>query len=97
MTTAISRDDVIHLAQLSNLQLDDDEVQSLQADLANILGYVDQLSELDTTGVEPTYQVTDRENVFREDVVPQQKVSRDELLALAPDQKDNQIKVPKVL
>ncbi len=97
MTTAISRDDVIHLAQLSNLQLDDDEVQSLQIDLVNILGYVEQLSELDTTGVEPTYQVTDRENVFREDVVLQQEVRRDTLLALAPDQKDNQIKVPKVL
>ncbi len=97
MTTAISRDDVIHLAQLSSLQLDDDEIASLQTDLANILGYVEQLSELDTTGVEPTYQVTDRENVFRDDTVGRSEVSRDTLLALAPDQKDNQIKVPKVL
>lgn len=97
MTTAISRDDVIHLAQLSNLQLSDDEIVSLQTDLANILGYVEQLSELDTDGVEPTYQVTDLQNVFREDVVNKSGPTREALLALAPDQKDNQIKVPKVL
>lgn len=97
MTTAISRDDVIHLAQLSNLQLGDDEVAALQTDLANILEYVEQLSELDTEGVEPTYQVTDLENVFREDVIVEAGADRESLLALAPDQKDNQIKVPKVL
>ncbi|MDB5183472.1 MAG: putative Aspartyl/glutamyl-tRNA(Asn/Gln) amidotransferase subunit [Candidatus Saccharibacteria bacterium] len=97
MTTAITRDDVLHLAQLSNLELSDDEITSLQADLGNILGYVEQLSELDTSGVEPTYQVTDLENVMREDVVKKHAAGRAELLALAPDQEKNQIKVPKVL
>lgn len=97
MTTAISRDDVLHLAQLSNLQLSDDEVASLQTDLGNILGYVEQLGELDTSGVEPTYQVTDLENVMRQDVVQTHTADRDALLVLAPDQEKNQIKVPKVL
>lgn len=97
MTTTITRDDVLHLAQLSSLQLSDDEIQALQVDLANILGYVDQLSELDTTGVEPTYQVIDLENGGREDVVIHSAADRDVLLSLAPDTKDNQIKVPKVL
>ena len=97
MTTAISRDDVLHLAQLSNLQLSDDEIQSLQNDLGNILEYVKQLEELDTSGVEPTYQVTDLENVFREDKVALSDVERNDLLELAPDQAQNQIKVPKVL
>ena len=97
MTTAISRDDVLHLAQLSNLQLSDDEIESLQNDLGNILEYVKQLEELDTSGVEPTYQVTDLENVFREDEVVKSDVRREDLIALAPDQAQNQIKVPKVL
>ncbi len=97
MTTAISRDDVLHLAQLSNLQLSDEEISSLQTDLANILGYVEQLSELDTTGVEPTYQVTDLENVMRDDVVQKHAADREALLILAPDQENKQIKVPKVL
>jgi aspartyl-tRNA(Asn)/glutamyl-tRNA(Gln) amidotransferase subunit C len=97
MTTAISRDDVLHLAQLSNLQLSDDEIESLRNDLGNILEYVKQLEGLDTSGVEPTYQVTDLENVFREDEVVKSDVRREDLVALAPDQAQNQIKVPKVL
>lgn len=96
-TTTITRDDVLHLAQLSNLQLSDGEITSLQADLSNILGYINQLSELDTSGVEPTYQVTDLENVGRDDVVQAHSANREALLALAPEQIDNQIKVPKVL
>lgn len=95
--TDISTDDVQRLAQLSSLQLDDTEVEALRADLGNILGYIEQLSELDTEGVEPTYQVTDLQNVWRDDVVDNYGVDRDTLLALAPDADQHQIKVPKVL
>lgn len=94
--TQISSDDVLALAQLSALQLDDSEVTSLQKDITNILGYVEQLGKLDTTGVEPTYQVTGLENIMREDVVAHDVV-RDEILKLAPKSRDNQIEVPKVL
>lgn len=96
-TTSVTRDDVLHLAQLSNLQLSDTEIAALQQDLSNILGYIAQLDELDTSGVEPTYQVTDLENVWRDDVVVPADANREALLKLAPAVKDNQIKVPKVL
>lgn len=95
--TQITRDDVRHLAQLSSLQLGDEETEALRADLENILGYIEQLSELDTTGVEPTYQVTDLENVWRDDAVDDYGISREQLLALAPAAEHHQIKVPKVL
>lgn len=95
--TTISIQDVRHLAQLSSLQLDDTEAESLRTDLEGILGYIEQLSELDTTGVEPTYQVTDLKNVWRDDVVDDYGVDRQALLALAPETDKNQIKVPKVL
>ena len=95
--TQISTDDVQHLAQLSSLQLDETEVESLRTDLESIVGYIEQLSELDTTGVEPTYQVTDLHNVWRDDVVNDYGISKEELLALAPDAEAHQIKVPKVL
>ena len=95
--TQISRDDVQHLAQLSSLALSDDEVTNLQTDLGNILGYVEQLQSLDTSGVEPTYQVTDLENVWRSDEIDNYDMIREKLLALASDSQDNQIKVPKVL
>ena len=95
--TQISHDDVQHLAQLSSLQLTDDEVSSLQVDLESIVGYIQQLDELDTTGIEPTYQVTDLKNVWREDVVDNYGIDKASLLALAPATEAEQIKVPKVL
>ncbi len=95
--TTITRDDIVKLAQLSSLSLSDNEVTNLQADITSILSYVEQLDELDTTGVEPAYQVTGLENVTRADEVVLSEVSREDLLALAPESKNNQIKVPKVL
>ena len=95
--TQISRDDVQHLAQLSSLQLTDDEVSALASDLENIIGYIQQLDELDTTNVEPTYQVTDLQNVWREDEVDDYGIDKFALLSLAPAVEADQIKVPKVL
>ena len=95
--TQISHDDVQHLARLSSLQLTDEEVSALQIDLENIVGYIQQLDELDTTGVEPTYQVTDLHNVWRDDVVDNYGIDTAALLSLAPATDAEQIKVPKVL
>jgi aspartyl-tRNA(Asn)/glutamyl-tRNA(Gln) amidotransferase subunit C len=95
--TNVSRDDVQHLAQLSSLQLNPDEIDGLQADIEGILKYVEQLSELDTSGVEPTYQVTDLENIWRDDIVISSGVTREELLARSPAVEKHQVKVPKVL
>jgi len=95
--TQITREDVLHLAQLSSLKLDDSEVDGLQANISDILGYVENLNKLDTTGVEPTYQVTGLSNVWREDTVIDYGLSREALLDLAPESTDNQVKVPKVL
>lgn len=95
--TNVSRDDVQHLAQLSSLQLNPDEIDSLQADIEDILKYIDQLGELNTEGVEPTYQVTDLENIWRDDTVITDTVTREELLARSPASEKHQVKVPKVL
>ena len=94
--TTISTSDIQHLASLSSLALTDDEVDGLRQDLENIIGYIEQLGELDTAGVEPTYQVTGLENVWRDDEV-QSGISRDELLNLAPEKQNHQVKVPQVL
>ena len=95
--TAISRDDVLHLAQLSSLQLSDDEIDSLQVDIGNIVAYIEQLSELNTDGIEPTYQVTGLSNVWRDDSIEDEAVTREQLLALAPEQQAGAVKVPRVL
>ena len=94
--TTISTSDIQHLASLSSLALADDEVDGLRQDLENIIGYIEQLGKLDTAGVEPTYQVTGLENVWRDDEV-QPGISRDQLLELAPEKQNHQVKVPQVL
>lgn len=95
--TKISTSDIRHLAVLSGIELEDSEVQSLQLDMKNIIEYIDKLDKLDVSGVEPTYQVTGLENIMREDEIDQSEVSREQLLGLASESLDNQLKVPKVL
>lgn len=95
--STITNDDVRHLAHLSSLQMSDAEVESLRADIEKIINYINQLDKLDTDGVEPTYQVTGLQNVWRDDEIIDSSVSRQQLLALAAEQSDNCVKVPKVL
>ncbi len=93
----IKREDILHLADLSEFSLTDSEIESLGGDLKDIIKYISQLDELDTTDVEPTYQVFEMENIWRDDEIVKQDATREELLALTKNEKDNQIKVPKVL
>ena len=91
--STITNDDVRHLAQLSSLQMPDAEIKSLCVDIKEIINYINQLDELDTDGVEPTYQVTGLQNVWRDDEIIDSSVSRQQLLALAAEQSDNCVKV----
>ena len=94
----ISVSELERLAQLSNLDLSSDEVQHLSKDLGSILNYVNQLSEVNTNNVEPTYQVQNLKNVWREDELETELDPR-LLLNLRPKSQiyRDQIKVPKVL
>lgn len=93
----IKREDILHLAELSNFSLSEEEIDSLGADLNNIIGYISQLNELNVEGVEPTYQVIEMENIWRDDEILPQDADREALLALAPSSQSNQVKVPRVL
>ena len=93
----ITREDVLHLAKLSNLRLSEEQIEPLKKDLDNIVSYISQLDELDTEGVEPTYQCFDMQNVWREDVIEEFEANREDLLNLTVESEDHQIKVPKVL
>lgn len=87
---------VRHLASLSNIELDEKDLKSLTKDLEGIVEYIGSLEELDTSGIEPTYQVTGLSNVWREDEVEAQ-LEREKLLNLAPERTAQSVKVPKVL
>ena len=94
---SITREDVLHLAELSSISLDESQIEPLIKDLDNIVNYFSQLDELNTENVEPTYQCFDMQNVWREDNIVEFEAKRDDLLALTTESEDNQIKVPKVL
>lgn len=93
---SVSKDDVRHLATLSQIDVSDEQAEALTTQLDNIVKYINMLDELDTDGVEPTFQVTGLQNVMRDDVIEEQ-LPRETLLVLAPDQEAGQVKVPKVL
>ena len=93
----IKREDIIHLADLSDFSLSDAEINSLGADLNNIIQYISQLDKLNTENIEPTYQVFEMENIWRTDEIKPQDAAREDLLSLTKEEKDHQIKVPRVL
>ena len=78
----IKREDILHLADLSNFSLSETEISSLGNDLGDIIKYISQLDELDTNNIEPTYQVFEMENIWRNDEILPQDATREELLAL---------------
>ncbi|HVF83535.1 MAG TPA: Asp-tRNA(Asn)/Glu-tRNA(Gln) amidotransferase subunit GatC [Sphingomicrobium sp.] len=87
---------VRHIAKLARLKMSDAEVEALVPELNNILGWVEQLGEVDTDGVEPLTAVIDQKLRLRDDVVNDGDV-RDAVLANAPDAQHGFFAVPKVI
>lgn len=93
----LSKQDVFKLAQLSKLQLSDQELSEFIKELSNILDYVEQLSSVDTSGLAATAQVTGLTNVTRDDVIIDYGVAPEDLLQNAPAVENHQLKVKRVL
>ena len=89
----ISRDDVLHVAKLARLEIPEDQIEAVRAELGAILDAVGKVSELDLSAVEPTSHPLDLVNVWREDE-PRPSLSREEALANAPDPVDGAFRVP---
>lgn len=77
----LSVDEVKHIAKLSKLDLTSSELTKFQEQLSKIVDYISQLSEVDTSNIEPTSQTTGLENVFRVDEVKPTNFSQEEALA----------------
>lgn len=88
--------DVKKVAMLSRIRLTDDEAAELGPQLANIIGYVDQLSKVDTDGIEPTAHPHDAAMPLRANIVTNGN-RRDELQAMAPKIESGLYVVPKVI
>ena len=93
---SISRADVEKVALLARLRLTDAELDTMTDELAQIVGYVDQLAEVDTEGVEPMAHAIEMSNVFKDDRVAP-SLPREEALANAPHHDGRGYLVPAVL
>ncbi|WP_087974679.1 Asp-tRNA(Asn)/Glu-tRNA(Gln) amidotransferase subunit GatC [Oceanobacillus rekensis] len=92
----ISKEQVKHVADLARLAVTDEEVKTMADELSAIIGYAEQLNELDTEGVEPTTHVLDLKNVMRKDE-PKEWITHEEAMKNAPDQQDGQYRVPSIM
>jgi aspartyl-tRNA(Asn)/glutamyl-tRNA(Gln) amidotransferase subunit C len=93
---SISRQDVEKVALLARLQLTEAELSTMTEQLAQIVGYVDQLAEVNTNDVEPMAHAIELSNVFRSDSVAE-SLPREEALANAPHHDERGYLVPAVL
>jgi aspartyl-tRNA(Asn)/glutamyl-tRNA(Gln) amidotransferase subunit C len=92
----ITRADVEHVARLARLALTPEELDRMQAQLAGILQYIDKLTALDVTGVEPTSHAVPLVNVMREDEA-RPGLPADDMLANAPDRVGDFVRVPRII
>ncbi len=93
---SVNTEQVRHIAKLARIAMGDDELERLVPELNNILGWIEQLAEVDTDGIEPLTAVIDQHLRLRDDVVTDGNI-RDEVLANAPDAQHGFFAVPKVI
>jgi len=93
----LTRDDVLKLALLARLELSDTEIEEFADELSEILQYVEQLQNVDVSGLQPTNQVTRLTNVTRDDIVRGYGYEPKELLKNVPTVDNDQIKVRRMI
>lgn len=98
---SVSPEQVRHIAKLARIAMSDEELGRLLPELNNILGWVEQLGEVNTDGVEPLTAVIDQKLRLRDDVVNADPLTgggiRDKVLANAPEAQHGFFAVPKVI
>jgi aspartyl-tRNA(Asn)/glutamyl-tRNA(Gln) amidotransferase subunit C len=84
------------IANLARLKFNSEEKEDIKSDLQQMIGFIDKLNELDTTGVEPLLHMSENVNVLREDEVSG-TISREEAFRNAPLHDEQFFRVPKVI
>lgn len=93
---SVSKEDVLHIANLSKLYIEDEKLEKYTIDLSSMVDLANSLEAIDVEGVDPTNHILDIKNVFRKDeVVP--SVDREDILKNAPEAQGGCISVPKVV
>lgn len=92
----ITRDDIIHVANLARIEMDEDSIEKFAVQIDEILRYVETLNNVDTKGVPPTSHAIFLTNAFRDDDKRRDFI-RDSLLENAPEKENGNFVVPKVV
>ena len=92
----ITRDEVLYVADLARLDLDEASIDKFAGQIGKILDYVDKLNEVDTEGIRPTSHAISLTNAFREDE-QKEHLERDQVLANAPQKEEGAFVVPKII
>ena len=92
----ITKDEVLYVANLARLELDEAAIETYTDQLGNILEYIDTLNQVPTEGVPPTSHAISLTNAFREDVETGH-LDRESALSNAPEKEDGSFTVPKVV
>ena len=92
----ITKEEVLHVAHLARLDIDERDMDALAGQIGKILDYVDMLSRVNTEGVKPTTHAIFLTNAFREDSETVH-MDREKALLNAPDKQDGNFVVPRVI
>lgn len=96
----ISTGQVEHIARLARIELTEEEKKKFTNELSSILDYFEKLNQVEIKAIGPINQITDLENIVREDVPRKEDTRsdiRDKFIKAAPAKKDDYYKVPKIL
>ena len=93
----LSEEEIEHISVLARIEIGKDKLAQKTDEVSSILEFASELQGIDTKGVLATAQVTGLQDVWREDVVKNCDIPREELLQNAPQTQDGYIKVKKVL
>ena len=92
----ISKDEIIHIAKLANLNLTNEEIDKYTNDMEDILNFANTVNNLNTDDVEGGTGISEKANVFRKDEI-EKSYDREELLKNAPSQDEGMFRIPKVI
>lgn len=93
---SVSKEDVKHIANLSKLNLTEEELEKYTTELSDIVNFANELSNIDVDGIKPTAHILDIKNVFRKDEM-KPSYDREEILKNAPSKDAGCVSVPKVV
>ena len=96
ITMKITKDEVLYVADLARLDLDDASIDKFAGQIGDVLEYVAKLNEVDTEGLQPTSHAISLTNAFREDEL-RPPLDREQALANAPEKEDGNFVVPKII